>query len=99
VAAVASGEEALDYLEDAREVSLVILDVVMPGLGGSETYRRLRSRDASLPVLFSSGLTAGESVRDLLEEGGAGFIAKPYGIGDLTRAVSSALRRDPTLVH
>jgi CheY-like chemotaxis protein len=100
VATVASGEEALDYLRDARDVALVILDVVMPGLGGNETYRRLRGLGRSIPVLFSSGLTAEQSVRDLLEEGSAGFIPKPYGIGDLTRAVSSALRRDnPTLVH
>jgi PAS domain S-box-containing protein len=100
VETVASGEEALDYLRDARDVALVILDVVMPGLGGNETYRRLRGFDRSIPVLFSSGLTAEQSVRDLLEEGSAGFIPKPYGIGDLTRAVSSVLRRDnPTLVH
>jgi PAS domain S-box-containing protein len=100
VATVSSGEEALDYLSDARDVALVILDVVMPGLGGNETYRRLRGFDRAIPVLFSSGLTAEESVRDALEEGAAGFIPKPYGIGDLTRAVSSALRRDnPTLVH
>ena len=100
VATVASGEEALDYLREARDVALVILDVVMPGLGGNETYRRLRGFDRSIPVLFSSGLTAEQSVRDVLEEGAAGFIPKPYGIGDLTRAVSSVLRRDnPTLVH
>jgi two-component system response regulator MprA len=81
-------------------VALVILDVVMPGLGGSETYRRLRAHDSSIPVLFSSGLTGEETVRELLEGGGAGFIPKPYGVSDLARAVSSALRRDkPTLVH
>jgi CheY-like chemotaxis protein/two-component sensor histidine kinase len=100
VATVSSGEEALDYLSDARDVALVILDVVMPGLGGSETYRRLRGFDRATPVLFSSGLTAEQSVGDALEEGAAGFIPKPYSIGDLTRAVSSVLRRDnPTLVH
>ncbi len=100
VATVATGEEALDYLREARDVALVILDVVMPGLGGNETYRRLRGLDRSIPVLFSSGLIAEKSVSDALQEGAAGFIPKPYGIGDLTRAVSSALRRDKSsLVH
>jgi PAS domain S-box-containing protein len=100
VTTAASGEEALDYLREARDVALVILDVVMPGLGGNETYRRLRGLDRSIPVLFSSGLTAEQSVRDVLEQGAAGFIPKPYGIGELTRAVSTVLRRDnPTLVH
>ncbi len=100
VATVSSGEEALEYLREARGVALVILDVVMPGLGGSETYRQLRGLDSSIPVLFSSGLTAEGGIGDFLEAGGAGFIPKPYGIADLTRAVSSALRRDePTVVH
>jgi PAS domain S-box-containing protein len=100
VATFASGEEALDYLREARDVALVILDVVMPGLGGNETYRRLRGLDRSIPVLFSSGLTAEQSVTEVLQDGASGFIPKPYGIGDLTRAVSLALRRDkPSLVH
>jgi CheY-like chemotaxis protein len=100
VETVASGEEALDFLEAERAVALVILDVVMPGMGGTEAFRRLRVRDRALPVLLSSGLTAEESVLDILQEGAAGFIPKPYGIGDLTRAVDFALRqRNETLVH
>jgi PAS domain S-box-containing protein len=101
VATAGSGEEALGFLEDSGEtVSLVILDVVMPGLGGNETFRRLRGRDRALPVLLSSGLTGEESVRDLLRDGACGFIPKPYRISDLTRAVSTALRRgNPSLVH
>jgi CheY-like chemotaxis protein/two-component sensor histidine kinase len=101
VATVSSGEEALDYFRRSEHpVDLVILDVVMPGMGGNETYRRLRDFDREVPVLLSSGLTAEESVADVLEEGASGFIPKPYGISDLTRAVSAALRRgNPTLVH
>jgi PAS domain S-box-containing protein len=101
VATAGSGEEALGFLQDSRErVSLVILDVVMPGLGGNETFRRLRGLDQGLPVLLSSGLTGEDSVHDLLRDGASGFIPKPYRISDLTRAVSTALRRgNPTLVH
>ena len=81
-------------------MALVILDVVMPGLGGNETYRRLRGLDGRIPVLLSSGLAAEDNVQDILKEGAAGFIPKPYGIGDLTRAVFSALhKRNATLVH
>ncbi|MGH9336457.1 MAG: hybrid sensor histidine kinase/response regulator, partial [Vicinamibacteria bacterium] len=101
VRTASSGEEAIDFLERGPDpVALVILDLVMPGLGGNETYRRLRGIDRSVPVLLSSGLTAEEAVQNILEEGAAGFIPKPYGIGDLTRAVSTVLRRgNPTLVH
>jgi PAS domain S-box-containing protein len=101
VAAVASGEEALHFLEESGEkVALVILDVVMPGLGGAETLRRLRGFQRSLPVLLSSGLAAEPNVQQILEEGASGFIPKPYGIGELTRAVEVALRpKNPTFVH
>jgi PAS domain S-box-containing protein len=101
VTTVSNGEEAIEFLRGSKEpVALVILDVVMPGLGGSGTYQRLRSIGSPVPVLLSSGLAAEEIVQDLLDGGASGFIPKPYGIGDLTRAVSSALRRrNPTLVH
>jgi CheY-like chemotaxis protein len=103
VSTVSSGEEAIDFLRDSTDpVALVILDVVMPGLGGNGTYQRLRSIGNAVPVLLSSGLAAEEIVQDLLDDGASGFIPKPYGIGDLTRAVSFALRRrnsNPSLVH
>ncbi len=101
VTTVSNGEEAIEFLRGSKQpVALVILDLVMPGLGGSGTYQRLRSIGSPVPVLLSSGLAAEEIVQDLLDGGASGFIPKPYGIGDLTRAVSSALsRRNPRLVH
>ena len=101
VEAVSSGQEAVAFLRSADEnVSLVILDLVMPGLDGVETYRRLRAIDAEVPVLLSSGLTAEETVQQVLRKGASGFIAKPYAIRDLTQAVSMALKGDsPRIVH
>ena len=93
VETVANGEEAVEFVRNSRErVALVILDLVMPGIDGGETLRRLRRHDAGVPVLLSTGLSAEESVGDLLTESGTGFIGKPYGMGELTRAVGSALK-------
>jgi len=101
VETVPTGEAALAFVRDSGErVALVILDVVMPGLDGNETCRRLRHLDAGVPVLLSSGLTAEEAMKHSVTEDSAGFIPKPYGIGELTRAVSTALRgTDPSLMH
>lgn len=74
--------------------SLVILDLVMPGLDGGETYRRLRDVDTKVPILLSSGLSSEDAVEAILADGATGFIPKPYGIGELTHAVSEAIQND-----
>jgi DNA-binding response OmpR family regulator len=51
-------------------------------------------------VLLSSGLSSEEAVERILADGASGFIPKPYGIGELTRAVSAAIRNaEPPLMH
>jgi two-component system, cell cycle sensor histidine kinase and response regulator CckA len=84
----ADGREALSVLE-ARggEVSLVVADVVMPGLGGRDMAARMAERWPRVPVLFTSGYTGLEVVhRGLLEEGRE-FIQKPLAPEELIRIV------------
>ena len=100
VQAVGSGEDALSFIRSSDEaVALVILDLVMPGLDGGETYRRLRDVDTNVPILLSSGLSSEEAVEGILADGATGFLAKPYGIGELTQAVRAAIRRDAPMMH
>lgn len=95
VQAVGSGEDALSFIRSSDEaVALVILDLVMPRLDGGETYRRLRDVDTKVPILLSSGLSCEEAVEGILADDATGFIAKPYGIGELTQAVRAAIRCD-----
>jgi PAS domain S-box-containing protein len=88
----ASGEEALSILDsDAHEFRCVILDLMMPGLSGTDTLRAIRERDSDLPVLIVTGY--GESdASDLL--GGlsaTGLLAKPFTSKQLQQALRSAL--------
>jgi signal transduction histidine kinase/CheY-like chemotaxis protein len=101
VKTASSGEDALRILRSERgTISLVILDLVMPGLDGYETYHEIRRKDEALPVLISSGMTSERTARELLEDGAAGFIPKPYDVSDLAEAVFEALHgRAPSLVH
>jgi DNA-binding NtrC family response regulator len=85
------GKQAIDMFERERErIDLVILDVVMPELSGRDVFRRIRQVDAKMPVLFSSGFS-NEPIRPSEEDGVVGFIAKPYQVQDLARAVRGML--------
>ncbi len=92
----ATGKEGLDK---ARELppSLVILDVMMPGIDGLEVCRRLRSADPNLPILM---LTARDAVSDQvqgLETGADDYMVKPFTFELLLARVRALLRRvEPT---
>jgi PAS domain S-box-containing protein len=84
----ADGTEALEIL-DAREgaISLLVADVVMPGLGAREMSGRLAERWPRVPVLFTSGYTGLDVVRRGLLEEGRDFIQKPLAPDELIRKV------------
>jgi CheY-like chemotaxis protein len=89
-----SGEEGIEVLRHHRDrVDLVLLDLTMPGLGGVETCRRLREVEPTLPVILSSGFAEEEAIAQLREMDLAGFLQKPYLVGDLLRVVASTPRR------
>jgi DNA-binding response OmpR family regulator len=91
VVAADRGEQALPLLENERP-DLVILDLMMPGMDGFETLRRVRSR-SKVPVIM---LTARASDADTLKglQGGADdYITKPFNPDELAARVTAVLRR------
>jgi CheY-like chemotaxis protein len=78
-------------MEGHAQPDLVLTDLMMPGIGGTELARRLRERWPELPVLFMSGY----SVEDLLRQGAIGaeraIIQKPFTPDGLVRNVAAAL--------
>jgi PAS domain S-box-containing protein len=92
VLAAERGEEALEiYREQGQEISLVVLDLGMPGMGGDKCLEELLKIDPELKVLIASGYTAASQVRAVRETGAAGFIAKPYRLKDLLKLVRKIL--------
>jgi CheY-like chemotaxis protein len=73
-----SGEEAVAHIESGARPDCVLLDVVMPGIGGAEALRRIRAIAPEVKVVISSGFTDRVSSEALTEEGAAGIITKPY---------------------
>ncbi|MGB9081646.1 MAG: response regulator [Desulfuromonadaceae bacterium] len=89
----ADGEEALEVYERERDhISLVILDVVMPVMGGKETLRRLTAAYPDIKVLISSGFRQDETNDSFIALGARGFIQKPYHPEELFKALDDAMR-------
>ncbi len=92
VVVCADGLQAEEYLHrQAESVDLVLLDLVMPGLGGEETFARLRAINPSVPIVIASGYSQGQEVENLLREGAVGFLPKPFSLGELTRVMQRHL--------
>jgi PAS domain S-box-containing protein len=73
------------------EVDLILLDLVMPQLGGAAVFRLLREVDPGVRVLLVSGFTQHEVTDELLSEGAVGFMHKPFRLDELSRRVAGAL--------
>ncbi|MDD2308644.1 MAG: response regulator [Desulfuromonadaceae bacterium] len=87
-----NGVQALDVFAAHRgEISLVMLDMNMPEMGGKDAFLLLREQDPELKVLFCSGFSREGTGDELVGMGASGFIQKPYNRGELSRAVAEAL--------
>jgi len=92
VSAVDSGEAALQALETSRP-DLVLLDVWLPGQDGLEVLRRIRERDAELPVVVISGHGTIETAVKAVRLGAQDFVEKPLSLEKTVLAVKNALRQ------
>lgn len=80
-----SGAQALDvYNKYGDRVNAVILDMIMPGMGGGETYDRLKEANPDIKVILSSGYSMDAQAKDIMERGCNGFIQKPFDLEDIS---------------
>jgi len=88
----AGGQEALAvFMAKRGEIDLVILDMIMPGISGSETFDRLREIDPAVRVLLSTGYILTGQVQEILDRGCDGFIQKPFHLHILSEKVREML--------
>jgi two-component system cell cycle sensor histidine kinase/response regulator CckA len=90
------GEEAVAiYATERGQIDLVILDVVMPRMGGNEAYKKIGQSGNGVPVLFMTGYSA-EMVRgNLVEATGVPLLQKPYSVEAFGRKVREVLDASP----
>ncbi len=79
VISASSGEQALEvFRKKYRDIDLVLMDLNMPGMGGSQCTRKMLTLDPSVRVLVASGYSANIHGRDALKFGAKDFISKPF---------------------
>jgi len=92
---VGAGEEAAAFCRDrGQTVDLVILDMIMPGMSGGETFDRLREIVPGVPVLLSSGYSIDGQARQILERGCDGFLQKPFRPEVLSQKIREILEKE-----
>ncbi len=89
------GVDALEvYRREWGRITLVLLDMVMPRMGGLETFRRLLGIDRSIRVLVCSGYSESDQAQRAIREGALGFLPKPFTMSELLARVEKVLRAD-----
>ena len=90
VAVCHDGKEAVEYYrEHMGDIGLVILDLIMPRMGGAQAFRELKKIDPDVRVLISSGFSNSSTVDSLTEQGALGFLSKPFRSAELAREVAA----------
>jgi len=87
-----TGERAIEiYRENSETIAMVILDMVLPHMGGGEIFDRLKEINPSVKALLSSGYSLDGEATRILERGCNGFIQKPFDMGQLSQSIRAIL--------
>ena len=87
-----SGEEAIEfYKKNKDDIDIVLLDISMPGMGGGETYDRLKEINPDIKVLLSTGFGIDGEANSILDRGANGFIQKPFKMNELSEKINEIL--------
>jgi two-component system cell cycle sensor histidine kinase/response regulator CckA len=87
-----NGREAIKvYRKNQDDIDIVILDMVMPGMGGGEAYDRIKKMNPEVRVLLSSGFSIDGEASHILDRGCNGFIQKPFAMQELSGAIREIL--------
>jgi CheY-like chemotaxis protein len=92
VVVAGSGRKALEiYERDQNAIDMVILDMIMPDMSGSETYDRLKEINPAIKTLLSSGYSINGKAQAILNSGCHGFIQKPFNLTNLSQKIRKIL--------
>jgi len=90
-----NGKEAIEiYKENQDKIDLVVLDMIMPGMGGGGTFEKLKEIDTDVRVLLSSGYSLNSQASEILAKGCAGFMQKPFYMEELSQKIAEILKKD-----
>ncbi|MBT3256783.1 MAG: response regulator [Deltaproteobacteria bacterium] len=87
-----SGKEAIEIYEKNKEqIDIVLLDMIMPDMSGSDTYDKMKKIDPDIKVLLSSGYSINGQATEIMDRGCNGFIQKPFKMKELSQKLREIL--------
>jgi len=87
-----SGKEAIETYEKNKDhIDIVLLDMIMPDMSGSDTYDRMKEIDPDIKVLLSSGYSINGQATEIMDRGCNGFIQKPFKMKELSQKLREIL--------
>jgi len=87
-----NGTEAIEILRSRdKNVDIVLLDIIMPEMGGEEAYRNIKNISPDVKVILSTGYARDQVLSDLLQKGANTLIRKPYSVGTISRVIRQTL--------
>src|SRR5258705_12067205 len=87
---VRCGSEAISHIA-RHQTDVVLLDVVLPDMGGLEVYQRIRQIDARIPVIFVTQTTSTDTAIEAMRRGAFEYLFKPLDLDRLEEVVTEAL--------
>jgi len=92
VLAAKSGEEAINlYKEKQDSIDMVVLDMVLPEMGGGEVYDAIKEINPDVRVLLASGYSLDGQAKQILNRGCNGFVQKPFNLRELSVKIKEIL--------
>jgi two-component system KDP operon response regulator KdpE len=92
-----TGEEALEKLR-SEKYDLILLDMNMPGMGGLETCRQIRSA-SEVPIIVLTIRSTEKDKVEALDAGADDYVTKPFSMPELLARIRASLRRNPLASH
>jgi CheY-like chemotaxis protein len=88
----ASGREAVEiYQKQHQQIDLIILDMIMPGMGGEKTFERLKEINPDVKVLLASGYSIESRTHAIMKSACNAFIQKPFNLIDFSQKLRAVL--------
>jgi two-component system cell cycle sensor histidine kinase/response regulator CckA len=86
------GLEAVEIFKIHKDkISLVVLDLIMPGMNGRQAFAEIKKIHKNSKILISTGYTVDGEIEDLLNQGCQGFIRKPFSLNEFSHALRKIL--------
>ncbi|MBT9588594.1 PAS domain S-box protein [bacterium] len=80
------------YAQKWQDIDLVIIDMIMPKVGGAECFRALKKVNPAVRAVLSTGYSLNETAQEMLDDGMIGFIQKPYQLQQLSEVLARSLK-------